>query len=110
MCTEKNWDLPSTAPITAEIYASGRRVPEVGERFVQKDLARSLSLIAEQGRDVFYKGELAKAIVSYLKEQGGLLTAVDFADHHGKWVEPISTKYRNYTIYQVRQILNGSWD
>lgn len=101
MYTEKNWDWLSTALITSEIYAPGGHVPQVGERFVQKDLARSLALIADQGRDVFYKGELAKAIVSFLKEQGGLLSAVDFADHHGNWVEPISTQYRNYTIYQV---------
>lgn len=99
--TKLNWGWLSTMPITVDIYAPGGQIPQVGDRFFQKDLARSLSLIAEHGRDVFYHGELANSIVSYLKEQGGLLTAADFASHTGNWVEPISTTYRDYTMYQV---------
>ena len=99
--TKQNWDWLSKMPITADIYAPGGQIPQVGDRFFQKDLARSLMMIAEQGRDVFYQGELAESIVTYIKEQGGLLTAADFASHEGNWVEPISTTYRDYTIYQV---------
>lgn len=99
--TQKNYNWLAKTPITADIYAPNGKIPEAGERLIQKDLAKSLSLVAEQGRDVFYHGELAEAIISYLKENDGLLTLADFADHHGNWVEPISTTYRDHTIYQV---------
>ncbi|MGG3434851.1 gamma-glutamyltransferase [Heyndrickxia coagulans] len=84
-----------------DIYLPSGQIPAPGSRFVQKELGRSLQQIAELGRDAFYKGGIAKEIVSYLKENGGYLTIDDLADHHGDWVDPISTDYRGYTIYQL---------
>ncbi|MFD2617255.1 gamma-glutamyltransferase [Terrilactibacillus laevilacticus] len=99
--TKINTKLLSETPITSDIYMPNGKIPEIGERFIQKDLARTLSAISEFGRDIFYKGEVAQAIVSYLQGQGGLLTEEDFASHHGEWVTPISATYRDYTMYQV---------
>jgi oxamate amidohydrolase len=99
--TEKNYELLSSMPLTSGIYTPNRSIPHVGERFVQKELAQSLQYIAKEGRDGFYKGEIAQKIVSYLQDNGGLLTLDDFADHSGDWVEPISTTYRGYSVFQV---------
>jgi gamma-glutamyltranspeptidase len=99
--TKKNFALLSSTPLTSEIYTPGGQIPRVEQCFIQQDLGNSLTLVAEKGRDVFYKGELGEAIVSYLQENGGLLTFEDFASHQGEWVSPISTSYRDYTVYQV---------
>ncbi|BCJ87146.1 gamma-glutamyltransferase [Effusibacillus dendaii] len=99
--TKKNFSTLSSIPFTCDIYTPGGQIPNVGERFIQRDLGNSLTILAEQGRDVFYKGELAQAIVSYLQDNGGLLTLEDFASHRGEWVSPISTTYRDYMVYQV---------
>lgn len=88
-------------PLASAIYIPGGRVPEAGERFVQHQLAATLKKLQEGGRDAFYKGELAAAIADYMLKAGGLLTREDFMDHAGEWVEPISTDYSGYTIYQA---------
>ncbi len=88
-------------PHTARIYLPGGRPPSFGEKFVQRELADTLSLIAKEGRTAFYEGEIAASITAELKQQGGILTREDFADHTGNWVEPISTDYRGYTVYQM---------
>jgi len=105
--TEKNLDLLSKIPYTAELYTPNGMVPKIGERFFQKDLGKSLSLIAEQGRDVFYHGELAKRISDFIQENGGYLTMEDFEDHRGFWVEPLSTTYRGYTMYTMTPPTHG---
>ena len=99
--TVTHYDLLCSIPETAEIFVPNQQVPNINEKFVQKNLARSLQLIAEKGRDEFYKGTLAKHIVSSLQEKGGYLTFEDFASHHGDWTEPIYTTYRDYRMYQV---------
>ncbi|MFC5470253.1 gamma-glutamyltransferase [Cohnella suwonensis] len=88
-------------PLTRDVYLPGGQVPAIGSRFVQERLADSLKAIAEGGRDVFYKGDLAHRIVAYLEENGGLLTMEDLALHSGQWVEPLRGAYRGYDIYQV---------
>ncbi|MGH9798833.1 MAG: gamma-glutamyltransferase, partial [Blastocatellia bacterium] len=72
-----------------------------GEIFTNKNLANTLKLIAAKGRDVFYKGELAQKIVKFAQSQGGLHTAEDFAAHTSNWLDPISTTYRGYTVYEL---------
>ena len=99
--TENNVDLLNSIPETADIFLPNQTIPEVNEKFVQTKLACSLKLIAAEGRDVFYKGELAEQIVSSLQKKGGYLTLEDFAEHHGDWTDPIHTTYRGYTMYQV---------
>ncbi|ALC83699.1 MULTISPECIES: gamma-glutamyltransferase [Bacillus] len=86
---------------TASIFLPDNRLPNKNERFVQRNLANTLKQIAEKGRDEFYKGELAKRIVTSLQEKGGLLTFEDFSGHSGNWTEPISASYRDCTMFQV---------
>lgn len=99
--TVKNAEWLSGMPITADIYLPGGNPPTPGERFVQKELARTLAMIAEKGRDAFYKGEIAQASAAYLQNNGGILTLEDFERHQGEWVSPLSSTYRGYAIYQM---------
>jgi len=91
--------LYSHAP-TANLFLKHGRVPEVGEIFVQSDLARTFKVIADQGPDAFYKGEIARKIAACSKELGGFLTEEDLARHTSNWVDPISTTYRGYEVYE----------
>jgi gamma-glutamyltranspeptidase/glutathione hydrolase len=84
----------------ATTYLVDGRAPRAGEIFRQKNLARTLRTLARGGRDEFYKGEIARAIVDYCQKNGGFLTMEDFAVHRSEWVEPISTNYRGYTVYE----------
>ena len=84
----------------AHTYLMAGRAPEPGEVFVQPDLARTFKKIAEGGRDVFYRGEIAKAIVACSRENGGFITIQDLRDHTSTWVTPIRTSYRRYDIYE----------
>jgi gamma-glutamyltranspeptidase/glutathione hydrolase len=81
-------------------YLPGGRAPETGEIFVQPDLADTLKKIACGGRDVFYRGEIAEAIVACSSEHGGLIAMEDLKDHTSDWVTPISTDYRGYEVFQ----------
>ena len=58
-------------------------------------------MIANDGRDAFYKGEIARKIDSYMTEQGGFLRYEDLAAHKSEWVTPVSTNYRGYEIYEL---------
>ena len=74
---------------------------QVGDILRQTDLARTLTTIAEQGRDVFYRGLIGEEIIRFSEEQGGLLTMADLADCSARWQEPISANYRDYTVYEA---------
>jgi gamma-glutamyltranspeptidase len=91
----------SSTPATASIFLPSGAVPAIGSRFIQRNLAQSLRLIAVGGKDAFYKGPLAKEIVRYLHKIGGLLTEEDFVSHQGKWEIPLTGFYRDYTLHQV---------
>lgn len=84
-----------------EIYTINGRAPRKGEIFKNPYLAATLEKIAGGGRDVFYKGEIAKQIDAYIKEQGGFLSYKDLADHKSEWVEPVSTNYRGYDVWEL---------
>ena len=86
-------------PTTASIFLPHGKVPRAGTIFKQKALAQSLRAIAEGGGEAFYRGPLAKAIVTFLQAQDGLLTLDDFADYRAVWEEPIRTTYRGYDVY-----------
>jgi gamma-glutamyltranspeptidase/glutathione hydrolase len=75
--------------------------PAHGEIFRNPDLAHTLSLIAKGGRDIFYKGPIAHTIDAYFRRIGGDLRYVDFVNHHGEWVEPLSVNYRGYDVYEL---------
>lgn len=83
------------------VFLPGDKVPETGEMFRNPDLARALTLVANQGEVVFYRGEIAKAILKTSEKLGGTMTADDIASYSAEWVEPISTKYRDWTVYEL---------
>ena len=84
----------------ASNYLVDGRAPRAGEIFRQKNLARTLRTLARGGRDAFYKGEIARAIVDYCQKNGGFLSMQDFAEHKSDWVEPIATDYRGYKVFE----------
>ncbi len=79
----------------------GTRAPKAGEVFRNPDLAGSLRLIAEKGRDGYYKGKTAEAILTISREQGGTMTAADLAEFQPEWVTPIKTTYRGWNVYEI---------
>jgi gamma-glutamyltranspeptidase/glutathione hydrolase len=86
---------------SSRIFLPGGKVPETGEIFRNPDVARALTLVANQGETAFYRGEIAKAILKTSNELGGTMTADDLASYSAEWVEPISTKYRDWTVYEL---------
>jgi gamma-glutamyltranspeptidase/glutathione hydrolase len=85
----------------ASTYLVNGRAPQPGTLFVQKNLARTLGILARGGRDAFYRGEIARAIVDYCQKNGGFLSMEDFAAQKSNWVEPISTTYRDLTLCEL---------
>jgi len=85
----------------SEVYMPGGKAPEKGDIFRNPALANTLNTIAQDGRDAFYKGEIAKTIASYMKEQGGFLSYEDMSAHTSEWVEPLSTNYRGYDVWEL---------
>jgi gamma-glutamyltranspeptidase/glutathione hydrolase len=88
-------------PSAAATWLINGRPPMVGEVLVNRDLARSLRLLARQGRKAFYEGEIARAIVAYGQEKGGFLTLEDLRAHTSDWVEPIWADYGDYRLYEL---------
>ncbi len=94
-------------PEAERIYLPGGKVPEVGEMFSNPDLGKTLRLIAEGGRDVFYHGEIAQSIVSTSRDLGGTMQPDDLADFSAEWVEPISIIYRGWKVYELPPNVQG---
>jgi len=94
-------DRYGDAPGFAEVFLPNGRPPREGEVFANPALARTLDLIANGGRDAYYRGEIAREIVAFSDENGGFFTMDDFASHHSEWVEPISTTYRGLTVWEL---------
>lgn len=82
-------------------YTIDGRIPEEGEMFRNPDLARTYRLIAEQGRDAYYRGDIARTIDAYMRRIGGPLRYEDFDAHRSEWVEPASVNYRGYDVWQI---------
>jgi gamma-glutamyltranspeptidase / glutathione hydrolase len=78
-----------------------RRGPHTGEMWKNPNLANTLEKIARGGRDAFYKGEIAHTIDAYFKANDGFLSYDDLAAHHGEWVEPVSTNYRGFDVWEL---------
>jgi gamma-glutamyltranspeptidase/glutathione hydrolase len=92
----------SEHPLSKETFlVNGERAPRFGEAWKNPDLARSLRRIAGNGADGFYKGSTAQAIVDTLHEFGAVMTLDDLAAFKPEWVEPISTTYRGWTVYEL---------
>src|SRR5262245_5240217 len=86
---------------TAKTYLPNGRAPRVGEYFKNPDLAWTYRQIAAQGRDAFYKGEIAQKILATFKLHSGTMAAADLAEWESEWVEPISTTYRGWTVWEL---------
>ncbi len=84
-----------------ETYMPSGAQPELGDVFKNPALGESLRQIASKGRDGYYKGKLAESLVKFLKEQGGAHTLEDFAEFEPEWVQPISTDYRGWQIFEL---------
>lgn len=82
-------------------YLIDGKPPVAGQIFRNPDLAKSLSIVAKGGHDAYYKGPIARTIDAYMKRIGGPLRYEDFADFKAQWVEPISTSYRGYDVWQI---------
>jgi gamma-glutamyltranspeptidase/glutathione hydrolase len=93
--------LLSAHPNSASTFLINGAPPKAGQVFRNPDLAGSLRLIAERGRDGYYKGRTADAIVAISREFGGVMTAEDLADFQPEWVTPISTTYRGWKVYEI---------
>ncbi|MCY4415801.1 MAG: gamma-glutamyltransferase [Chloroflexi bacterium] len=92
-------EFPTSRAIFTRSDTGGALLP--GDILRQSDLARTLSTIAQQSRDAFYRGSIGEAIVRFSEEQGGLLTMADLNDCSARWQEPISTNYGDYTVYEA---------
>lgn len=88
-------------PNFEEVYMPGGKTPETGEVFKNPQLAKTLSTIAEDGRDAFYKGEIARTMAGFIQEQGGFLSYEDLASHKSEWVDPVSTNYRGVDVWEL---------
>ena len=98
---ERNKPYVVEFPGFAETYMPNGDTPKKGEVFRNPRLARTYEMIAEGGRDAFYKGDIAKTIDAFMTEQGGLLRYEDLATHTSDWVTPVSTNYRGWDVYEL---------
>src|SRR6266496_2706155 len=92
--------LPGAFLETYTLDGKGR-TPAKGDIFKNPDLAKTLRLIGEKGRDVFYKGEIADKIDNFMQANGGFLRKTDFEKHTSTWVDPVSTNYRGYDVFEL---------
>jgi gamma-glutamyltranspeptidase / glutathione hydrolase len=88
-------------PSSARTYLPDGNAPQAGEVHRQPNLARTLKLLAAEGRDAFYQGEIARQIVQFSQENDGFFTLEDFRNHTTEWVEPIGIDYRGHTILEL---------
>ncbi len=94
-------DLLRSDEAASKAYLPNDRAPRVGEVFRNPDLAWSLQQIAEHWHDAFYKGEISKKILESMRHHNGTMTAEDLAGYSSEWAEPISTTYRDWTVYEM---------
>ena len=85
----------------ARVYLPDGRAPRVGQMFSNPDLAATYRALATDGRDAFYRGDIARRIVRCSDRVNGPLTAADLAEYDAEWVAPLSTTYRGWTVYEL---------
>ena len=88
-------------PNFKETYYVNESTPKKGEIFKNPDLANTFKLIAKKGRKGFYEGKVAQTISEFVIEQGGFLSYEDLENHSSEWIEPVSTNYRGYDIWEL---------
>ena len=97
----RNAAVLADQPGFADVFMKDGNVPEKGERFKNPDLANTYRLLADEGRDAFYKGEIARTIDEFVEEHGGFLSYEDLAEHESTWVNPVATNYRGYDLWEL---------
>ncbi len=85
----------------AETFMPDGRAPRAGEMFKNPRLANTYEILAKKGRDAFYEGDLARAIDEFMKKHGGFLAYEDMAAHTSEWVDPVSTNYRGFDVWEL---------
>jgi gamma-glutamyltranspeptidase / glutathione hydrolase len=99
------WNLSvprlSEYPGFTEHFTRDGRGPEKGEMWTNPALARTYETLARDGRDAFYRGDVARTIARYMKDNGGFLSYEDLAAHRSEWVEPVSTTYRGLELWEL---------
>jgi gamma-glutamyltranspeptidase / glutathione hydrolase len=98
---KRNAEMLKEYPNIKEVFMPGGKAPEKGEIFRNPQLANTLDKIARGGRNEFYKGSIARDIDFFMKKQGGFLSYEDLARHHSEWVEPVSSTYRGYEVWEL---------
>lgn len=88
-------------PNFADTWMPNGQAPQKGDVFANPRLANTLQLIAEGGRDAFYKGEIAEKIAAHMAEIDGFITMEDLAAHTSEWVDPVSVNYRGYDVWEL---------
>ena len=88
-------------PGFAEVFMPGGKAPVKGEMFRNPKLADTYERLGKEGRDVFYKGDMARAIADYMAENDGFLSYEDMASHTSEWIDPVSTNYRGYDVWEL---------
>ena len=88
-------------PNFQETYFIDKSTPLKGQIFKNPDLAKTLKIISENGRKGFYEGSIAKIISDFIQDQGGFLSYKDLKNHKSEWIEPVSTNYRGYDVWEL---------
>ncbi len=96
-----NYQTRKDLPGFKETYMPNGHTPRKGEIFKNSDLGNTYEKIAKEGRDAFYKGDIARTIDAYMKKHGGFITYEDMASHTSNWIEPVSTNYRGYDVWEL---------
>jgi gamma-glutamyltranspeptidase/glutathione hydrolase len=89
------------SPGFSDVFLPNGKAPNKGDIFINPALANTFKLISKKGRDAFYKGKIAEEIEKFLSDNGGFLKADDLANHYSEWVQPVSTNYRGYDIWEL---------
>ena len=103
----RHWDLQNSHqkllddPDSAAVFLNEGEVPPLYSVISNPDLGRALRLLQREGRDAFYKGAIADAIVAKVQSEGGVMSHADLAEFESEWVDPITTNYHGYDIYQL---------
>lgn len=98
---KRSEDMLASHPNSKKTFLIDGRAPKAGEVFKNPDLAASLRRVAEQGRDGYYKGPTAEAILAISEETGGVFAAADLTEYEPEWMAPIQTTYRGWTVSEI---------
>ena len=98
---QRSTPVLSKFPGFKEQFTRDGKAPVKGEMWRNPYLANTLKTLASKGRDGFYTGKIAKTIADYVQAQGGYLSVEDLSSHRSEWVDPVSTDYRGYTVWEL---------